>query len=132
MKRIAETDLARVALTKGVAIEYAGSTLNASGRRLAVVGARPAPVADKPAPPAPPAVDLNAVLAAAASANQQTIERMAAAQAQSVAGLAATMAAALKLLPPPQAPVKQWVFTIEYDDSYPVKRMARVRATAIR
>ena len=133
MKRIAENDLARVALSKGATIEYEGNTLNASGRRLAVVSARPAPVIDKPALPEPPAVDVNGALADLVSVNQQSLERLAAMQVQFGAVVAETMAAALKsALPPQQAPVKEWVFTVEYDDSYPVKRMARIRATAIR
>lgn len=129
MKRIAETDLARVALSKGATIEYDGTTLNASRRRSNVVlRSVPDPA---PAPPAAP-VDVSVVLAAVAQANQQAIDHMADAQGQAVGRLAAAMSAALDKLPPAQAPVKQWVFTIKYDDSYPIKRMESVLATAIR
>ena len=129
MKTIHSDDLSRVSMQKGASITTGGRQINASRHRDNTVHALPerpklAPV-PPPAPVEPPKPDALLAVAKSMQANQQGQEQIVALVAQLVREVRDQRAV-------PAAPIKSWEFEVEYDESYPVKRMQRIRAFAIR
>lgn len=97
-------DLKQLALTKGATVEVGGTRYNTTNERVRDFPKKaepaPAPVEVKPAPAPAPEVRMD--LAPLADAQVKMGEML---------------ARALASLPAPSAPVRQWLFTIERDES---------------
>ena len=127
MKMVHSEDLSRVSLQKGASITTGGRQVNASRHREdAVVHALPQrlPPAALAVPTQPAKPDALLVVAQLMKEGQQN-------QAQMMA-LVAQMVREVREQRVPAEPIQAWEFKVEYDDSYPVKRIKRIRATAIR
>ena len=123
MKTIHSEDLNRMSLQKGASIMSEGRQINASKHQqdMPRPALRPVPSAPVIAPRADPMVAVAETLAAGQRAQQELVGQ-----------ISTLIRQQREMTPAGAAPIKAWDFVVEYDDSIPIKRMTRVRATAIR
>ena len=113
-------DLKQLALARGARVELGNTRFNTTGERVTGFPKREMPAAAEPAPkpeprePAapPPPAEVRVDLAPVAEAQLKMGEML---------------ARALASQPTPQAPVREWLFTVERDDS---GLLTTIRATA--
>lgn len=121
MKTITQEALTRTALAKGGTLAVGGHVVNSSGARVALV-----PPAPKPPPtnPAPLATD-DASLAQLTKATAALTDMQ-----RGLVAMVAQLAMQMKAEPEPEAPVKEWVFTIERDKVFGL--LTGIKARAVR
>ena len=116
VKSVAE--LKQLALARGAKVELGNTRYNTTGERVTAFPKREMPAAAEPAPmpeappPAMPAPEMRVDMAPVAEAQMKMGEML---------------ARALASQPTPQAPVREWLFTVERDSD---GLLTSIRATA--
>lgn len=121
MKMVHSYDIAAMALEKGASVSTGTARINAARQQAHAA----APLIPTVSPQTQDAiVDLVKVV----SHGQQKQDQLASLLTELVREIRVQQAKKAS----PATPIKAWDFHVEYDDSYPVKRLQRIRAIAIR
>jgi len=122
MKMVHSYDIAAMALEKGASVSTGAARINAARQQ--------APAPPTPVPTVSPQTqDAIVDLVKVVSHGQQKQDQLASLLTELVREIRVQQAPQKAS---PATPIKAWDFHVEYDDSYPVKRLQRIRAIAIR